>query len=152
MNPWKRTLLATVLLSLSGCGTKPIRDVVDSACFVALGFDEHGARLARKAAQEFLADYNVSVVESGCDANIKLTKMNAVSTSARSLLFGVLAPSTTYTQMDGVLTIHVRDKVVADDSVIESRKNTTTADTIRDFVWNAVRPVIREYRRSSEPR
>ena len=148
----KLCVAVLALLLLAGCAAKPPREVVDTVCFAVQGMDEHGARLAQKAAKEYLKEYGMQLVDERCDADIRLVRLNTATTSERSLLLGPLVSPTTYSAMDGVVTIVVRDTTVVADEPVRASKSTTTVAAINSFVWYGLKPAITRYRRSSEPR
>lgn len=92
------------------------------------------------------------LVESSCDAEVRLVRLGAATTSERSLWLGLLAPATTYAALDGAVTLTVRGAVVFEDQPVRSSKSTTTLAAIKSFVWQGIKPAIKRYRRSSEPR
>lgn len=143
-----KLLAPIVFVVLAGCASKEPRPVLDKVCFSTQGLDESATRLARKAAKEYLADYRMQLVEVDCEATIRAVHLRTAGISERSLLFGVLVSPTNYAAMDGTVTISVRGVSVVDDAPIISSKYTSTLDAINDFVWQAVKPVVKGYRAS----
>jgi hypothetical protein len=133
---------------LAGCASKEPRPVLDKVCFSTEGLDESATRLARKAAKDYLSDYRMQLVDVDCEANIRVVHLRTAASSERSLLFGVLVSPTNYASLDGTVTISVRGTKLLDDSPIVSSKYTSTLDAINDFVWQALKPLVKGYRAS----
>ena len=143
--------IAALLLSvLVACATKSTTGpIVQSVCVDVAQAERQEAAYVRRKAGEFLGEAGFKLSEGACDVSVKYTSLGSDLQSSTVTRDFFWTSTTRSWNQEGMLTVRHGNAVMVEDEQVALRGYSTKQDLLGDLAWEAVKPVIRNFRPAS---